>query len=70
VIDPIQAQLAAMRVRTGHVAIAYRKPGKSWQWRTVAARRLEATVLKLEDEGAEIVTRETEEGGNHGSPTH
>lgn len=55
----IQAALAEHpRKRTGKIAIAYRRPGEKWNRRTIPAKRLEGTVLKLESQGAEIVTRE------------
>jgi hypothetical protein len=36
------------------VTIRYRKPHGAWRQRTVPARRLEETILQLEDQGAEI----------------
>jgi hypothetical protein len=50
--------LTASPTRTGRVSIQYRKPGGRWQQRTIRARQLKAMVLKLENQGAEIVTRE------------
>ena len=43
------------------IAITYRRPGESLRRKIVWARRLEAVVLRLEDEGAEILTRELTE---------
>lgn len=49
--------LALARERRGPVTLTYRKPGGRWQRRTVPARQLDATILRLEDQGAEILTR-------------
>ena len=44
----------------GQAVVRYRKPGGRWQRRTVPARLLEATVLKLEDQGAELTAEEVD----------
>jgi plasmid stability protein len=47
---------AALRtVPSGPVVLRYRKPGGAWRARTVPERQLTRTILKLEDEGAEIL---------------
>jgi len=42
--------------------ITYRRPGERWQRKIVSTRRLESVVLRLEDECAEILTRELNQG--------
>jgi hypothetical protein len=42
-------------VPSGPVVLRYRKPGGSWRARRVPERQLTSTILKLEDEGAEIL---------------
>jgi hypothetical protein len=59
--------LADRPTRHGHVTLTYRKPGGAWRRRTVPTGQVTRTILKLEDQGAEVVTRETEEGGAHGT---
>jgi len=39
----------------GHVTIRYRKPGGHWATRAVPAALVEKTILRLEDQGAEIL---------------
>lgn len=43
------------KTKTGVVTVRYRKPGGRLQRRRVSAPKLEKSVLKLEDEGAEIL---------------
>lgn len=51
-----QVLTAALRtVPSGPVVLRYRKPGGLWRTRTVPERHLTRTILKLEDEGAEIL---------------
>jgi hypothetical protein len=59
--------VAETTIRTGRVTLTYRKPGGAWRRRTVPARQLEATILRLENAGAEIITRRTAKGGSHGT---
>jgi hypothetical protein len=40
------------------VEVTYRKPGERWKRKTVTERNLERVVLKLEDDGAEILVRD------------
>jgi hypothetical protein len=47
---------AALRtVPSGPVVLRYRKPGGPWRTRRVPEHQLTSTILKLEDEGAEIL---------------
>ncbi len=49
-------ELAKQPTRTGTVILTYRKPGGPWRRRTVPVGQVTRTILKLEDQGAEIVT--------------
>jgi hypothetical protein len=49
-------ELAAKPTRTGRVTLTYRRPGGSWKRRTVPAGQVTRAILKLEDQGAEIVS--------------
>ncbi|HEV8329176.1 MAG TPA: hypothetical protein VGQ08_17000 [Nitrospiraceae bacterium] len=42
------------------IEVTYRKPGERWKRKTVTERNLETVVLKLEDDGAEILTRDVD----------
>lgn len=44
-----------------YIEITYCKPGEPWRRKVVSSRRLESVVLRLDDEGPEILTRELAE---------
>lgn len=46
---------ALRKVPSGAIVLRYRKPGESWRARTVPEGQLTRAILKLEDEGAEIL---------------
>ena len=46
------------------IEVAYRKPGEGWKRKTVKETRLEQVVDKLIEDGAEVMTRDEDNGSN------